>query len=231
MESPTTLPKPSKLERFQGMPKELTSLLEAESDRGAILILATYLEEILGLIISGFSTTEKLAEELLDVRGPAGSFSYKIQICETFGLISSDESAALNCLRKIRNSAAHFDHKGRGFKVLFDSPQTRDQVNVFLGHLNLSLKTKNAEAVRRAFIAAGRLLASKLTIRLAMVPPAKIAKTGRELATESKARLKDSPIGKVIEEARAVGGAKGLEQLMQLLHFMKMEMDRVKPET
>jgi hypothetical protein len=68
-------------------------------------------------------------------------------------------------------------------------------------------------------------------IRLAMVPPAKIAKTGKELATESKARLKDSPIGKVIEEARAVGGAKGLEQLMQLLHVMKMEMDRVKPET
>jgi hypothetical protein len=37
------------------MPKELTSLLEAESDRGAILILATYLEEILGCFVETFS--------------------------------------------------------------------------------------------------------------------------------------------------------------------------------
>ena len=214
--------KNSKFAQFEGLPKELTSLLETESDRGAILILSTYLEEILGLIIITLSTSQKLADELLDVRGPAGSFSYKIQICETFGLISTDEAAALNSLRKIRNSAAHFDQKGRGFKVLFDSPQTQEQMKVFLEHLNLKLESRKPESIREIFVTAGRLLAAKLMIRGAMVIPATVPKSVKQLASEFLAERKDSALVKAIEETKALGGAEGLDRLMKILPFARI---------
>lgn len=200
-----------------GFRKKITALLEGESDRGAILILAAYLEEILGLIIRAACTTEKHGDELLEFRGPGGSFSSKIQLCEAFGLINPNEVSALNCLRKIRNNAAHFDQKGRGFDVLFDSKQTLDQLRAFLGHLNLTLESEDPEHARSIFTTAARLLASKLMMRGFLVVRAKVPKSIKELAQEFKLQMKDTPVGKAIKAAEDAGGDEGLSQLMALM--------------
>ena len=149
-------------------------------------------------------------------------------MCEAFGLISADEATALNGLRKIRNAAAHFDQKGRGFDVLFDSPQTIEQVKAFNKHLNLEVSSDKPEHVRTAFIQAGRLLASKLFMRLLLTNRPAIAKSSREEANISRERMKDSPIGAIFADAEKAAKEGNPEKLMELLHMVG---ERLKQQT
>src|SRR6185503_16772110 len=89
-----------------GLPKEITRLLEKESDRGAILILAAYLEEILGEIVRGACVADDLADQLLDPRRPAGDFDSRILVCSAFALVHPEEVKALRLVQRIRNRAA-----------------------------------------------------------------------------------------------------------------------------
>ena len=122
---------------YKGMPKEITSLSNSESDRGSILVLSAYLEEILASLISEVCISDDEANNLLEFRGPAGGFSLKISLCYALGLINAEEKDALGQIRKIRNAAAHFDRK-RGFDVLFTSDKTINHVSNLADSLNLS---------------------------------------------------------------------------------------------
>ena len=113
--------------QFIGMPAKITAILENESDRGVILVLAAYLEEVLGLIVRAACVTDEDADKILKFRALAGGFDLKIQLCKAFALIHPVEVKGLQAVRKIRNCAAHFDDK-RGLDVLFDSDSTIDQV-------------------------------------------------------------------------------------------------------
>jgi hypothetical protein len=55
---------------FLGMPKKVTALVDNESDRGAILILAAYLEEILGLIVNAMCLSDEEGARIQEHRGP-----------------------------------------------------------------------------------------------------------------------------------------------------------------
>lgn len=83
-----------------------------ESDRGAVLISATRLEEKLELlhrahIAQKVADPKKVLEELFRPYAPLSSFSAKIQLAFAYGLIEAEDYADLNVLRKIRNDAAH----------------------------------------------------------------------------------------------------------------------------
>ncbi len=83
-----------------------------ESDRGAVLISATRLEEKLELlhrthITHQVADPKKVLEELFRPYAPLSSFSAKIQLAYAYGLIDAEDYADLNIIRKIRNDAAH----------------------------------------------------------------------------------------------------------------------------
>ncbi len=182
-------------EDLAGMAKELTLHIESESDRGVILILSAYLEELLGLVIRNSCVSDHEGEALMEYHGPAGTFSSKISLCSAFALIHKTEARALETVRKIRNSAAHFDHKKRGFNVLFDSDQTVAHVENLVSIMNFELKSQDPESIRINFILAARLLALKLLVRnyeaIRPMPP----RTVKEIANESRIKLGNTPLG------------------------------------
>lgn len=83
-----------------------------ESDRGAVLISATRLEEKLELlhrthIAHKVADPKKVLEELFRPYAPLSSFSAKIQLAYAYGLVDADDYADLSIIRRIRNDAAH----------------------------------------------------------------------------------------------------------------------------
>src|SRR6266704_198417 len=178
-----------------GMPKQITALIEGESDRGVILILSAYLEENLGDVIRNSCVSYEVAEKLLEYRQPAGDFSSKISLCLALGLIHETEAAALTSVRKIRNSAAHFDRTGKGFNVLFDSDTTIDLVGNLAEAMNLGRPPRNPDAVRELFVLCCRLLATKIMFRGIEVEPPKIPKTLKEVANKIREDAKGTEFG------------------------------------
>ena len=106
------------------LPARVTKLVEAEPDRGVILILGAYLDEILGVLITGACVSDTLAAGILKHGQPAGTFNNRMALAQALGLIHEEDVQALRIVQKIRNKAAHFDLSGRGFEVLFDSSIT-----------------------------------------------------------------------------------------------------------
>ncbi|HBG28352.1 MAG: hypothetical protein A2Y10_08770 [Planctomycetes bacterium GWF2_41_51] len=209
------------LKDFQGMPKEITKLLKSESDRGCILILTAYLEEILGLIVRGACVSDDDAEMLLQLRCPGGDFNSKILLCSAFGLIHHEEAQALKCIQRIRNKAAHFDRKGQGFQVLFDSSETIDQVANFAKAMNIKLLSHDIGKVRSCFIALARLLATKLYLRLAEVRPRTAPKTVKEIANEVRNIMVNTPLEKCLKKTEIEAGKGNLQPMRKLLSEME----------
>ncbi len=185
---------PDPIMALKGMPKKVTALINKESERGLILILSSYLEEILGYMIRRACTSDSIGKSLIESRGPAGDFSGKISLCLAFGLISAGEHGALTCLRKIRNNAAHFDHNGREFDVLFDSQKTIDVLNQMRMHLDLDIVHGETDKMRHAFIRTSRLLASLLLLRYKDIKPASKLKSNLEIAADITAKRKGTPL-------------------------------------
>lgn len=202
-----------------GRPKEITELCESESDRGAILILAAYLEEILGLLIASSCISPAAADDILEFRGPAGGFDLKTRLCFALGIIHETEKNGLEAIRKIRNAAAHFDRK-RGFGVLFDSEQTKAYVENLAESQNLSLQNRDEETVRTTFFVSTRLLGTKLYMRgLELTPPLQPT-TLKEKANEIRERLKDTPNGKAIAAIEQQAREGDLEPLFTIMRQM-----------
>lgn len=212
---------------FLGMPKKLTSLLNNESDRGAILILAAYLEEILSFIVQGFCISQKYGEKIVELKKPAGDFDSKILLCSAFGLIHVDEERSLRLVQKIRNRAAHFDKKGRGFDVLFDSDQTVDQIAELLKINNFSLSSRDAKEARNGFITCCRLLGTKLYLRLASVSRMPTPLSHRESADAIIDKNKKTPLGELMQELRTSAEKGDPERLNEVLEIMDKFLEKL----
>lgn len=83
--------------------------LSNESERGAVLIGASKIEEFLELFVSKILPQEskKYKNRLLEYPGPLSSFSSKIELLYAFRYINKQFYDSLNVLRKLRNDAAH----------------------------------------------------------------------------------------------------------------------------
>ncbi|UHQ19097.1 MltR family transcriptional regulator [Lysobacter sp. KIS68-7] len=89
--------------------KRLHKELDAESDRGVILVSSAMLEEALReLLIVFLAPNFSSADALLDgANGPLSSFSSKVDVSYRVGLISDRFARDLHLIRKVRNDVAH----------------------------------------------------------------------------------------------------------------------------
>lgn len=202
---------------FLGMPKKVTELVKNESDRGAILILSAYLEEILGLLLQSICVTEKHGQKLLEFNSPAGDFNSKRVLCTALGLISDDEDKALKIIQNIRNKAAHFDRKDRGFDVLFDSEPTVNQIIELSKVLNTKLSSKDSSAVKEQFNSNCRLLSTKLYVRLPRVRRMIQPKSNKDEAAVIRKKLKGTEVGKALENMRDEAKKGNLDKLNEMI--------------
>ena len=91
---------------------EFFEILSKESDRGLVLVSASFLEEYLeSLLNARFSILQtksnSLINPLFDTFGPLSGFSAKIKICFAIDLISEWLYRDLEIIRKLRNKFAH----------------------------------------------------------------------------------------------------------------------------
>jgi hypothetical protein len=205
--------KPPKQLLIPGFPAKITKLVEGESDRGAILILAAYLDELLCDLIRAACISDIAADDLLDLRRPAGDFASRISLCGALGLIHSTEVAGLEAVRKIRNGAAHFDKTGRGFDVLFDADSTIDQVANLARAVNISIPSRESAAVKHTFIVSARFLAVRIIFRAAVVERPGVPPTLKDVANAFRAHVKGTPQGDRLQEMEAAIRGGDLEGL------------------
>jgi mannitol operon repressor len=103
---------------------EFTAFLEElnkESDRGAALVSAAMLDELLGKIILAFLIENTDTKKLLSgLNAPLGTFSSRIIAAYSLGLISEEEHDECNWLRLVRNEFAHHVHQK------FDDQKVKD---------------------------------------------------------------------------------------------------------
>ena len=91
-------------------------MLREESDRGAVLVGAAFLDDLLQELLAAFfvdPASLSSAKErdrlngLFQPNGAAGSFSSRITLAYALGLISKRDCDDLNLVREIRNDFAH----------------------------------------------------------------------------------------------------------------------------
>jgi hypothetical protein len=91
---------------------EFKNLLTSESDRGAALFASSYidflLEKILRVKMIG---NKKHLDSLFTFNGALGTFSSRISICYSIGIIPKDYYEEINTIRKIRNIFGHSPDK------------------------------------------------------------------------------------------------------------------------
>ncbi|MFD2871689.1 MltR family transcriptional regulator [Mucilaginibacter ximonensis] len=113
-------------EEVMSFRRELTK----ETDRGCALMAGSFLEfELQKLIASKLVGTSKVINELFDFNGPLGTFSSRIKMSYSLGLISKETKMDLDIIRKIRNE---FGHKYES--ITFESPSIKSLINNLKQH-------------------------------------------------------------------------------------------------
>jgi mannitol operon repressor len=79
-----------------------------ESDRGAALVAASRMDELLKSLLTAFLRDSKSAGDLLEgFNAPLGTFSARASACHAMGLIDDAEFSDISRIRKVRNTFGH----------------------------------------------------------------------------------------------------------------------------
>ncbi|MBP2699540.1 hypothetical protein [Photobacterium lucens] len=123
------------------------ALLQSESDRGAVLVASSMIEEALkNLLIAKLVPSSKNQDPLFNGgNAPLGTFSSKIEMTYRLGLIRREWKELLNIFKKLRNDFAH-NVEVNNFKI----PKVRDQFVSLMDkdqHLRDALKGTFIESI------------------------------------------------------------------------------------
>lgn len=112
--------------------KRMTALIEeieGQTDRGAAIVGAAWVEEAMSVAIESFLHSDKKAwQRLFGGNGPLATLSAKIDLSRLLGLISETIRSDLHIIRDIRNEFAHqIAHKTEHTKLAFCSKHIADK--------------------------------------------------------------------------------------------------------
>lgn len=84
------------------------TVMRAESDRGAVLVAAAYIDDALeDLLVAYFVDDEKAIERLLTYPGPCSTLAARCDLAYCLGLVGKDVHTDIRTIIKIRNEFAH----------------------------------------------------------------------------------------------------------------------------
>jgi hypothetical protein len=131
---------------------ELIADHSAESDRGAIILVATTVEDILEIQITEklpvLKGDEAARKKMFEHDGLISSFSKKIEMAYAMGIIDSDYRKKIDLVREIRNACAH-----SRFPLSMEKKELRDASKALMADMWGDLKDHNPITLRNAFIA------------------------------------------------------------------------------
>ncbi|MBL8446500.1 MAG: hypothetical protein JNJ44_03700 [Zoogloeaceae bacterium] len=97
--------KPHELDFFEW--NNVVDSFHGESDRGAAIIAAGFVDNYLGIYLRSLATDSIVADALFHSMGPLSSFNQRITIARAFDFVSKQDYEDLTLIRKIRNHFAH----------------------------------------------------------------------------------------------------------------------------
>ena len=151
--------------------KNVVASFEHESDRGLALIGGAILEELLGELIVA-KTVATLSQDFRTSRmfgsdSFAGTLSRRIAVGRAFGLAPEGVFDALEVVRKIRNSAAHFT-RPLGSLFSFGITEVADALRKSPLMPAKWVALRSGDANRNAFIGLVAELLQKLSLELSV---------------------------------------------------------------
>jgi DNA-binding MltR family transcriptional regulator len=128
-----------------------------QTDRGAAIVAAAWVEEAMSAAIESFLHSDTKAwQRLFEGNGPLATMSAKIDLARLLGLITETIRSDLHIIRDVRNEFAHqIAHKTEHKRLSFSSPHIRDKCFA----LRCVSHEKNMEP-RAAFVRACAILNS-----------------------------------------------------------------------
>lgn len=130
---------------FNRFPKamEINRELQNESDRGCCLIASSLLEsELEHLLKCKLIGNKKHHDDLFSFNGPIGTFSAKIKLSYSLGLICKEAFKDLETIRKIRNKFGH------SFEVInFETVAISNEVSKLKAHFYTAEMKPNNRAI------------------------------------------------------------------------------------
>jgi hypothetical protein len=125
--------------------------LSNESDRGAIILAATSIEDMLEyqilLKLPGLRDDEPTRKRMFEADGQIASFSRKIEMAYALGIIDKAYRKKIDLIREIRNACAHSRKP-----ISMKNAQLLAACRVVVTEMLPALKDQNPETLRAAFV-------------------------------------------------------------------------------
>jgi hypothetical protein len=134
------------------MTADATDSLSTESDRGALILAATSIEDTLewtlGMRMKPLETDISARKEIFGVDGILGTYSEKISMAYALGIIDKRGRNDIDLVREIRNACAH-----ARLPITMEIPQVSIAVKAALGPDMLKdMKDNQPKTLRAGFI-------------------------------------------------------------------------------
>lgn len=130
-------------------PEDVADMLTGESDRGAVIIVGTLIEDLLGdMIIAKLPNGDAMRKELTRQGGALNTFNDKIAVAVAMNLLNQKTVDALDVVRSMRNACAH-SRKNISFKT----PELLEALTLLVGDETAKFlrETSNRLFIRAVF--------------------------------------------------------------------------------
>lgn len=132
--------------------EEVIAEFSNESDRGAIILASTSIEDMMEHKIlaqlPGLKDDEATRKRMFEQDGQLASFSKKTEMAYAMGIIDKDYRKKIDLVREIRNACAH-----SRLPLSMDKKVLRDPCEVVISDFINDLKDRKPRTIRTAFVA------------------------------------------------------------------------------